>query len=304
MIPPATTGDTWGISGPDFLAGYLALAVLVVVGSTLHRAWLFRGQHDTTAGQLGPQQIAYLVSGARTAIYSALAGLRSIGAVGANRDRGLRATGPLPFGATPLDQAVHHAAAQRRRTRDLPRDPRVVTALDQLRQGLVERGLVLDSNQRLAARFGPALLLLLLVVGVVRLIAGLRDDRPVGYLVLVLLGLTVVLVVQAVRVPHSTRAARAALRDLRRQYHYLTPANAPAYATYGPAGAAMGVALFGVATLWALDPGFAQSAELQRQAAGSGSSAGGGCGGGGDGGGCGGGGGGGCGGGGCGGCGG
>jgi uncharacterized protein (TIGR04222 family) len=268
----AAPGDTWGISGPAFLAGYLTVAALVVVGSAIHRAWLFNGRRPSGFDQLGPQQAAYLNGGVRLAVYSAIGALRSVGAIGADRRRLLRATGPLPAGATPLDQAVHHAAGRGVRTRDLSQDHWVATALGQLRQDLEQRGLALDADQRRAARFGPALLFLLLFVGGLRLLAGLRNDQPVGFLVLSLIVLTVIFVVQAARVPYRTRAGRTALRNLRAHYRYLTPSAAPAYATYGAPATAMGVALFGAATLWAVDPTFADEAEIQRQAAGSGSS--------------------------------
>ncbi|SCL19271.1 TIGR04222 domain-containing protein [Micromonospora pallida] len=275
----AATGDTWGISGPAFLAGYLTVAVLVVVGSAIHRAWLFKGHQQPGFDHLGPQQAAYLNGGARLAVYSSIGALRSVGAVGADRRRLLRATGPLPAGATPLDQAVYQAASRGVRSRDLPQDHWVATALGQLRQDLENRGLAIDAGRRRAARFGPVLLTVLLFVGMLRLFAGFDNDQPVGFLVVSLIVLVVISAVQARRVPYQTRAGRTALRNLRAHYQYLTPSTAPAYATYGAAGTAMGVALFGAATLWAADPTFAQEAEIQRQAAGSSGSSGG-CGGG------------------------
>lgn len=99
-----------------------------------------------------------------------------------------------------------------------------------------------------------------------RLVSGLFSGRPVGYLLLTLVALLIVTLVLR-RVPMLTRAGRAALRSVRSQHTHLAPASAPAYATYGAAGAAMGVALYGTASLWALDPGFAEQAEIQRQAA-------------------------------------
>jgi len=66
-------------------------------------------------------------------------------------------------------------------------------------------------------------------------------------------------------VPRRTRAARAALRSLRRRHNHLAPMYAPAYASYGAAGAAMGIAIFGPASLWAIDPGFAAEAGVARE---------------------------------------
>jgi uncharacterized membrane protein YgcG len=56
--------------------------------------------------------------------------------------------------------------------------------------------------------------------------------------------------------------------DLRARYSYLAPASSPSYATYGANDAALGVALFGASTLYAMDPDFATEAEVQRAASG------------------------------------
>ncbi|MEU5791814.1 TIGR04222 domain-containing membrane protein [Micromonospora purpureochromogenes] len=291
--------DTWGISGPTFLRSYLLAALVVVVGSIVYRSRILAGQPAAGTGQLGPQQVAYLNGGDQLAIWTALGGLRGCGAVGVRPDRRLTTGGPLPSGLTPLDQAVLHAARNHLTTRELAREQRVSRALTELREGLQRQGLALDPERRAAARRGAWLVVALMALGAARIAAGLANDRPVGFLLLAVLALIVPLVLLS-RVPWRTRAADAALRELRRSNSHLSPASAPAYATYGAAGAAMGVALFGTASLWALDPGFAEQAEIQRQAFNSsggsgGSSCGGGgssCGGGGGGGGgCGGGGG-------------
>lgn len=294
--------DTWGVPGPTFLRFYLLTALVVVVGSLVYRSRMLAGQPTVGAGRLGPQQVAYLNGGDQLAIWTALGGLRGSGAVGVGPDRRLTADGSLPSGVTPLDQAVHHAARNHLHTRELARDQRVVRALTELREGLERQGLALPPEQRAAARRGAWWVLALMALGAARIAAGLANGRPVGFLLIACLVLIVPLVLLA-RVPWRTRAADAALRELRRSNSHLSPASAPAYATYGAAGAAMGVALFGTVSLWTLDPGFAEQAEIQRQAlntgggsgfGGSGSSCGGGggssCGGGGGGGGCGGGG--------------
>jgi len=78
------------------------------------------------------------------------------------------------------------------------------------------------------------------------------------------------------RRPWRTRTADRVLRWLRHRHNHLAPRHNPAYATYGAAGAAMGVALYGTAALWAMDPGFAEQAQIQQQSLAGGSAAGGG----------------------------
>ncbi|KAB1108986.1 TIGR04222 domain-containing membrane protein, partial [Micromonospora aurantiaca] len=262
-----TPSDTWGIPGPVFLRWYLLLAVVLVVGAIVYRRRMLAGTAVTAYGDLGPQQVAYLNGGDQLAVWAALGGLRHSGAVGVRPDRRLTTGGPLPAGATPLDQAVHHAASRGLRTRELAADEWVRRALDDLRDGLVRRGLALDQERRRTLRRGALLVGALLAIGIVRAVSGLLNDRPTGWLLLSLfpLGLAFVLLN---RVPWRTRAATAALNDMRRRHAWLRPAAGPAYSTYGATDVALGVALFGTATLWTMDPGFAEQAEIQRQAMG------------------------------------
>ncbi|MFG2100279.1 TIGR04222 domain-containing membrane protein [Micromonospora echinaurantiaca] len=264
----AAPGDTWGIPGPTFLRFYLAAAVLVVVLGAIHRARVLAGSREPGYDQLSPEQAAYLNGGAALAVPATLGALRGAGSVGVGPGRRLVTTGPMPAGATPLAQAVYNAAARRTRVADLRRNGWVASALTQLGADLEQRGLALSSGRRESARRGAMALLLLLAVGVFRLFDGLSGDKPVGYLLLTLVGIVVAFLI-LVRAPYRTRAGRAALRTLRQRHVHLAPASSPAYATYGATGAAMGVALFGTAALWAMDPGFAEQAEIQRQALGS-----------------------------------
>ncbi|MBQ0906297.1 TIGR04222 domain-containing membrane protein [Micromonospora sp. U21] len=266
MIVYAASGDTWGIPGPTFLRLYLVATAVTVALAVFHRVRLAAGSVDAPAGPLGPQQVAYLNGGPRLAVHAALGGLRGSGAIGVGPDRRLVTTGPTPSGLTPLDQAIHWAAHQRARATDLPQDRRVREALDQLQAGLEQRGLLRSRAQYDTARRWAGFVFALLGLGVFRLVSGLFNDRPVGYLMLVLIPVLVAALLLR-RVPRRTRAGRAALRDVRRQHTHLAPASSPAFATYGAAGAAMGVALYGTVSLWALDPGFAEQAEIQRQAA-------------------------------------
>ncbi|MER5704477.1 TIGR04222 domain-containing membrane protein [Micromonospora sp. NPDC002296] len=269
MTVIAAPGDTWGISGPTFLRVYLLAALVVVVGSIVHRRRILAGPPAADVSQLGPQQAAFLNGGNQLAIWASLGGLRGAGIVGVQPNRRLAVGGQLPPGSTPLDRAIHYAAGRNLYASELGRDRSVLRALEQLRDGLQRQGLALTQAQRLSARRGSFLLLSLVLLGVARVVAGLANDHPVGFLLLVLIPLAVAAALIA-RVPWRTRAADVALRELRRRNLHLAPASAPAYATYGAAGAALGVALFGTASLWAMDPGFAEQAEIQRQALSSG----------------------------------
>lgn len=260
----AAQGDTWGIPGPTFLALFAVAAVALMIAALIHRAVLFAGHH-TPVDRLGPQQVAYLNGGDKLAVYSSLAGLRAAGAIEVAAGRTLTTAGPMPAGATPLDQAVYNAASQRVRARDVAGEQWVAMALASLREDLEQRGLAPSQGTRAAARAVPFLMLVLLGVGAVRLVAGTMADKPVGFLIALLVVWTFVTIGFLVSVPTRTRAARRALGELRRQHAHLSPSMGPAYATYGAAGLALGVGLYGAASLWHADAAFAEEAEIQRQ---------------------------------------
>lgn len=269
----AAQGDTWGIPGSSFLALFAAIAAALVIAALIHRAVLFAGHH-TPVDRLGPQQVAFLNGGDKLAIYSSLAGLKGAGAIEVAPGRTLTTSGPMPAGATPLDQAVYNAASQHVRARDVADNQWVAMALTSLREDLEQRGLAPSEGARAAARALPFLMLALLGLGVVRVVAGVTNDKPVVFLVVLLAVWTIITLAFLVKVPTRTRAARRALEELRRQHAYLSPSMGPAWATYGAAGLALGVGLYGAASLWQADAAFAEEAEIQRQYASSASTGG------------------------------
>ncbi len=265
MTRLAADFDTWGIPSSTFLACYLTVALLLVAGVLIHRRSLLAGRSAPAADQLGPQQVAYLNGREELAVWTSLGTLRSQGVIGVAPDRRLTVDGPLPPAASQLDRAIHYAAAQGVHGRDLRRTEWVERALTELRDGLDRHDLLLSPTRRAALRLGPLLLSALLLLGVARIVAGLANDRPIWYLVLIVGALTVVTTVLFVRVPWRTRAADTALRTLRTRHRHLAPASNPAYSLYGASGVAMATGLFGVASLWALDPVFAAQAEIELQ---------------------------------------
>jgi uncharacterized protein (TIGR04222 family) len=261
------TPDTWGIPGPAFIGYYAGAIVLLVILSTVHRRRLLGGNPDAVAA-LGPQQIAYLSGRDRLAVYTSLGGLRAADAIGTGDDRTLRPTGPLPAGGTALDTAVYNAAGRRIPAKDVAGDQWVVAALAELRSDLESRGLATTRSQRLQARVWVLAGLALIGVGIARWAAGSANGKPIGFLIVAVLVACVATIVIGVKSERTTtRAAADGIARLRYDNKYLSPRESPAYATYGPSGAALGVALFGAASLYEMDPAFAAEAEIQQAGA-------------------------------------
>jgi uncharacterized protein (TIGR04222 family) len=99
------------------------------------------------------------------------------------------------------------------------------------------------------------------LLGLVRVLAEIAEARPVGLLLLVLPAVTVVALVQLTRAPRRSRGGDRALAALRAEHRALAPERAPDLRGHGPAGAALGIGLFGTEALAAAAPGFAREVE-------------------------------------------
>ncbi|MGX6601011.1 TIGR04222 domain-containing membrane protein [Micromonosporaceae bacterium Da 78-11] len=255
----------WSVTGQPFDL-YFGLPLLALIAGTFgHRRILFAGRREEPATGLDPQQVAYLTGGARPAVYATLAGLRAAGAVESRPDHTLRRCGPLPRGATALDQAVYAAAGRRVEARRIETDDQVRTAVEQLRVGLEHAGLVVTDRTRRWSRLGEFLIGILTVVGLMTLVLTGEPDAPGGIpLVLLGVGFLTWLTLVSIAPRRSTRAGAEFLAELTARHQHLAPSMSPAYATYGPVGAALGVALFGPLTMYAIDPVFAEQIEVRR----------------------------------------
>lgn len=257
---------TSGVGGTTFLAFYLALAVAVLGLAVVKRRRLLAGPATVRATDLSAAQAAYLGGGARLAVVSALAALRQAGAVaiGPAPDRHLVVAGDRPIDASPLESAVYRAAGQRLSLPEVGYDNGVSAELARLRADLERAGLLPGDEVRRGLRVWSRALLAVLLLGVLWLFAGLANGMSLlpGMLVLVPFSLASTMLRKH---PDRTRAGTRVLADLRQQYIHLAPAYEPSWSTYGPAGAAMGVAVFGPAALWTADPEFAAQAEIQQR---------------------------------------
>jgi uncharacterized protein (TIGR04222 family) len=287
----ATQGDTWGIPGPAFAGLYLVATVVVVSGTALILVVIRSGRGRGSARELHPYEVAYLIGGRRRAVATAVAGLHVDGAI-ETFSRRLCATAAPETMRTPLDIAVHDAisSARANTARTLETADDVRRALDGIRDGLVRDGLAPGPRELSRSRLAALLPVALLCVGLARLVAGAANGRPVGVLVVIMFALGMAIVVMLANAQKALRSGTSAVKAARARYGHLAPSMSPAWQTYGAPGAALGVALFGMAALTSIDPQFAAASGLRSHFATSSASSGS-PGGGGGGGGCGGGGG-------------
>ena len=109
-------------------------------------------------------------------------------------------------------------------------------------------------------------MLVVAALGVVRVMAGYANGRPVVFLIIAVVLVFVAGLLLVAMAPRRTRAGDALLRRLAADHHLLSPSMRPDWEVYGPAGAALAVGVFGVGALWAADPAFATELAAQRAA--------------------------------------
>jgi uncharacterized protein (TIGR04222 family) len=247
-------GDTWGIPGPVFIAGYVVGALVALAITLAWRRSLSAGRAPSR--ELDVHEVAYLAGGEEQALVAALTGLRAENAIEIV-DRRLRRTDARPRGRGDLDHAVAAKIGADRvdYAHRLLYGPAVRRQLHAIRDRLVRERLLLGAAELRQWRAAALPLWLLLVVGVARLVAGASGGKPVGFLILALLVLTVLTLILtfASRSPR-TRAATAAVAELRKRHRHLDPAQSPAWRTYGPDETAYAAALYGTAVLKGIEP--------------------------------------------------
>lgn len=301
------TGDTWGIPGPTFLVVYLVLAVTAVGYAVTQRRRIASGGRRGAGRALDgrPEDVAYLNGGPNLAVYAALSAMHVDGSIVTSG----RTTGQVRAGGTPgprataLQRAIHTAARRLTPGRTLRTHGPVRDELRRIAHRLESEGMLLSAADRARFRGLAWLPGAVVVLGLVRVAAGYTGGRPVGFLTLLVIAVSVVTVELAIRVPHRTRHGDAALEAVRTRHVTLAPDMRPDWTAVGAGAAALSVGAFGVGAMLAAEPAFADELAAQKFTAlggGSGSGGGGGsdggassgggssCGGGGGGGGCGG----------------
>lgn len=219
--------EPWGISGPEFLAiygGLLGLPIVLMLGWRL----ALRVRRATTVATLpSAYHYAYLLAGPDRVVDAATATLIDQERVRVDSRGRLTAIGRRPP-SEPLAAEVWHTVRglPSCRISSLRTDFRDNTLVTGVAADLVERGMVVPKTRVAAVwRAIVVLYILVLAVGVARWVNGVRLDRPVGYLaLLVQLGALLTIIAVASRRRFSTtvtthgarvrKAARAGQVDL------------------------------------------------------------------------------------------
>ncbi|WP_024806211.1 TIGR04222 domain-containing membrane protein [Nocardia sp. BMG51109] len=252
-----SAGDTWGLSGPEFLLLYIPLGVVAVIVGSVLRWRVLKDQDETVPDRLSPTELAALSGNPRT-VLTGLAYLRGHGLIDSAgtpiRPRS-PAEQPPAFDrfACMLHDSLSGPVARRRFG--------IRNALAAQHNWLLDRGYLPDSGLRKKVRRTAVPVWLVVIVGVLRAFDGSRGGKPIGFLVFVLFVLVIVGLLLS-KAPAVTARGRAALNGDRDRHGYLDPKNHPSFGSYGPASVALAVALFGVTAVRSIDPALVATTQM------------------------------------------
>ena len=310
-----TTWNPFDWKGPEFLVGYVFVAILAALVALMVRL-MFAPEDNSEDGKtrkpLDAYEAACLAAGPARAVQAAFAALVQAGnlevvseeskvlGIFSKKTDVIRQGKPLPGAAGDLERDVFKAAEPP--VKDLrPLTAAGMPAAKAINDELVRRGLVQSGPPALRSVIAALIMAAPIALGVVKIAVGISRGRPVEILLALCVMTFVAALVFLLARTRLSDAGKATLESLQAKHTPTREFAASSASTLAPPDLAMTVALFGAAML-ATGPLANVYGMLPRNCGGGDNSYSGGCGGGGCGGGGGGCGGGGCGGGGCGGC--
>lgn len=202
--------------GGNFLQLYLLLIAVAIVGAI----WLRRMSRDSgpaRGARPGPFELAYLAGGAERCTDAAIAQMLADGSLKwDDAGKKLLSSSAALDQKPPLDAIARCVAADGDPAQVLQRS---ALALAPLRKSLEASGLLLDDAAAWRARWYSTLpLLLVLGLGAAKLVVGISRAKPIGFLVVLTILLTLVSIGFLLTRPTRTRAGDQALADARQQH--------------------------------------------------------------------------------------
>ncbi|WP_369637340.1 TIGR04222 domain-containing membrane protein, partial [Nocardia sp. JMUB6875] len=260
-VAAAAASDTWGISGPDFIRFYVTAGVIAVAYGVVWRAGVqcWPRPLRSPAKSLRPSETAMLVN-YRLPVMSAVAQLRGHELIDADGEPLDTPGGTEQRDLDPLSRELYAYLSTHSKRSVTDMLDGTLEPCRTLREDLTARGYLFGDTRRNILWAGLIPLPALVVLGVVRLFAGLEAHHPVGFLAISLIVLAAVTWALAYP-PRLTLRGRSALTRSRMRNRHLSPDKSPAYSAYGPDSAALAVALFGGFVLWNFDPALAGAIE-------------------------------------------
>lgn len=224
------------LNGGQFLALYAMLLAIAVVLSLVIPGRLRPEGRDTLPRD--PDELAYLVGGGARYTDTVMSRLMAQGDIVLEGDK-VRIVHSATGRAEP-DKSILQLSSPASVAKVFPAITKHARAVD---ERLIQSGLLIDAGTSRRIRYLAALpLIALIAFGSIKYMVGVGRDRPVGFLIALLVVTLIVAVIRFSVLDRKTRGAKRALGDMRGRSDRLRRA---------PTGAEMpvAVALFGTAVL-------------------------------------------------------
>jgi uncharacterized protein (TIGR04222 family) len=230
--------------GPDFLSFYFTLSSLTVLLALLLRGKLrLPSSHiQNHPVSLDAYETAYLAKGKDRTVDTVIASLVQNGCVTVEPARQiLKLQEPRKALSNPLEQAVANAIASYEHIEAV----RSATThqINVLRDRLRQLGLLVSPNQSLKAQMVPSVVMAcLLALGIAKIVVGISRGKPVGFLVMMCIVLSVIGLCLWLVPVHRSRYGDQVLQDIRSRI-------STAAVSYADPQLPLAFALLGVAVL-------------------------------------------------------
>jgi len=240
--------NPFDLPGPQFLLFYLLLSLFI-----LAVVWLLR--RNAEAGpppQLNladPYLVAYLRAGEAETMRLAVVSLIERDMLATNGTQLLRKSKPGPkVNANPLEHAVLSKFSQPGEAASIYKDASLKAVCQQYRQQLEQVGLLPDNSTKAARWLRMSVAVLFLGgVGAVKVMIGLSRERPVAFLVILMILVLIALI--ATSFPRLTERGKEFLEDARTLYGGLRDQAAVMQSGAATPEVLMLAAVFGVGVL-------------------------------------------------------
>ncbi|UXI70369.1 TIGR04222 domain-containing membrane protein [Tahibacter amnicola] len=211
------------LTGPEFLGLYLVLAIVCAIVSKVLR----RNARDMRASSSSPNldawSVAYLAGGPTRVADAAVAELMSRQqAHWSDQTRTVVVHDARAISEYPLD-VVAHELGKGTALHALP--AAITPALARIEQSLVQRKLLVPEPQRKrVALLGALPFIALMGLGMAKIAVGISRDRPVGFLIVLVIVTAIAALVLFLNRPWTATAGDAALKQLRQRHAHATRA--------------------------------------------------------------------------------
>jgi uncharacterized protein (TIGR04222 family) len=246
--------NPYELDGPSFLGLYLLLLATTVVAAFVVRRLLRLPAADApeSAVDLSPYEIAFLSGGARTATDAGIVRLVHRGVVQLDERKGLlgRRGGETLTDAHPLEKAIFNAAGATGGKPVAAVRRAVAGTANTLRSRLDEVGLLVSGRQANYVSMAAAGTVLLVgVFGLVKVFVGLARDKPVGFLIVLLIVTAAVAIAFFAIRPFRSRRGDTLLARLKHDNTALEYAAGRRLDDMGDADLVLAMGLFGMGVL-------------------------------------------------------